>query len=161
MDFPVLMRKRNRLEGYDYSRGGAYYVTICAQFKRCIIGAVVDCDPEPVMRCNDLGHLVNACIRGIPEHYPTVRIARHCVMPNHVHMLLYFDTERKNPSLSTVINQFKGFVTKTAGHPVWQKGYYEHVVRSETDFRQIGEYIEHNAAKWKTDENYVISVQKI
>ena len=155
MDFPVLMRKRNRLENYDYSQGGAYYITICAQYKRCLFGAVVDGSDEPVMRLNQLGQTVDAFIRGIQAHYPSVSVDRSCIMPNHIHLLLLFDTERENPSLSTVINQFKGAVTKAAGFPVWQKGYYDHVVRTEADYRQIGSYIEHNASKWKSDENYV------
>ncbi len=156
MDFPVLMRKRNRLRGYDYSQGGAYYVTICAQYKRCLFGVVTDGPDEPIMDLNLLGHTVDAQIRMIPTHYPSICVDRYCIMPNHVHLLLLFDTERENPPLSTVINQFKGAVTKAAGNPVWQKGYHDHIVRTEAGYRQIGSYIEHNAAKWKSDENYVV-----
>ena len=148
------MRKRNRLENYDYHQGGAYYITICTQYKRCLFGTVIDGPAEPVMRLNLLGQTVDYFIHAITEHYPTVRVDLYCIMPNHVHLLLYFDIERKNPALSTVISQFKAAVTKSAGHPVWQKGYYDHVIRTEADYRQIGTYIEHNAAKWKSDENY-------
>ena len=155
MDFPVLMRKRNRLEDYDYSQGGAYFITICAQYKRCLFGTVLDGPGEPIIRLNQLGQTVDYYIHAISEHYPTVNVDRHCIMPNHVHMILYFDPEQTNPQLSTVINHLKGAVTKSAGRSVWQKGYYDHVIRTEADYRQIGTYIEHNAAKWKSDENYV------
>ena len=76
-------------------------------------------------------------------------------MPNHVHLLLLFDTERENPPLSNVINQMKGAATKLIGSSVWQKGFHDHVVRSDEEFRMIGDYIEHNAAKWKSDTYYI------
>ena len=154
MDFPVPIRKRNRLVDYDYSQNGAYFVTICTLYKRCIFGYVRDGGAEPIMVLNETGKTVERIIQGIPMHYPAVEVSRFCVMPNHVHLLLTFNPGPVIPSLSTVINQFKGTVTKTLGMPLWQKGYYDRVIRSLADFRQLGEYIEHNAAKWKMDEHF-------
>ena len=154
-DFPIPIRKRNRLEAYDYTQNGAYFVTICTLYKRCIFGYVRDGAEEPVMIPNETGLAVEGIIKKIPLHYPTVELARYCVMPNHVHLLLRFTADRGNPSLPTVINQFKGAVTKTLGTPVWQKSYYDRVIRNMEDYRQIGEYIEHNPAKWKMDECFV------
>ena len=151
---PVPIRKQNRLPDYDYRQGGAYFVTICAAYKRCLFGLVVDGEDEPVMRLNQTGQLVDRAIRGIPAHYPTVSLIRHCVMPNHVHLLLSFDTERENPALSTVVNQMKGAATIAIGSAVWQKGFHDHDVRTEAEYRMIGEYIEHNAAKWRSDTYY-------
>ena len=154
MDFPVPMRKRNRLQDYDYSKGGAYFVTICALYKKCLFGAVIDGPDEPIMQLSELGRLVDAHIRAISDRYPTIEVVRYCVMPNHVHLLLCFDLEKQNPTLSTVINQLKGAVSKSAGQTIWQKGFYDHVIREEAEYRQIGSYIEHNAAKWKSDDYY-------
>ena len=154
MDFPIPMRKRNRLQDYDYSRGGAYFITICSLHKKCIFGAVIGSEIEPRMCLNALGETVDAFIRKIPTYYPTVAVVRHCVMPNHIHLLLFFAPERRNPSLATVLNQFKGAVTKSVGQRIWQKGFYDHVIRSEGEFETIGSYIEHNAAKWRSDMYY-------
>ena len=157
MDFPVPMRKRNRLQNYDYRQGGSYFITICTLYKRCIFGFVADKIDGSVMQLNKTGKLVEAAILEISDRYPTVSVTQHIVMPNHIHLLLSFDTMRENPSLSTVINQFKGSVTKMLGQPTWQKGYYDHIIRTEAEYRSIGEYIEHNAAKWKTDTYYSAS----
>ena len=158
MDFPVPMRKRNRLQDYDYSQGGAYYVTICAQYKKCLFGYVIDGPDGPIMQVNELGRIVEAHIRAISDRYPTIEVVRACVMPNHVHLLLFFDPEKTHPALSMVINQFKGAASKSAGKPLWQKGYYDHVIRDEAEYRQIGSYIEHNAAKWKSDDYYTAAL---
>lgn len=155
MDFPVPMRKPNRLTNYDYSQNGAYFVTICTQYKRCIFGTVRDGADEPVMHMNEAGKTAARFIEDIPLHYPTVEVTRYCVMPNHVHLLLTFGDSGQNPSLSNVINQFKGAVTKALRTTVWQKGFHDRVVRDLADYRQIGEYIEHNPAKWRSDIHYV------
>ena len=154
-DFPVPIRKRNRLETYDYTQNGAYFVTICTLYKRCSFGYVRDGADEPVMVYSESGLRVEQFIRMIPTHYPSVEVSRYCVMPNHVHLLLTFGPGASGPSLSTVINQFKGAVTKAFGKPIWQKGFFDRVVRDPDEFRRIGEYIEHNPAKWKTDDYYV------
>jgi REP element-mobilizing transposase RayT len=154
MDFPIPMRKPNRLQDYDYSQNGAYFVTICTQYRRCLFGKVQDEPDEPVMHMNETGLTVERIIQTIPLHYPTVELSGYCVMPNHVHLLLSFGTSELNPSLSSLINQFKGTVTKTLGSPVWQKGFHDRVVRDLAEYRQIGEYIEHNAAKWRSDKFY-------
>ena len=155
MDFPVPMRKPNRLADYDYSQNGAYFVTICTQYKRCVFGTVQDGPDEPAMHMNETGLTVERVIQTIPLHYPTVELSGYSVMPNHVHLLLSFGTSEQNPSLSALINQFKGTVTKTLGMPVWQKGFHDRVVRDLAEFRQIGEYIEHNPAKWRLDKHFV------
>lgn len=154
-EFPIPMRKPNRLQNYDYAQNGAYFVTVCTLYKRCIFGAVRDGADEPRMQMNESGLAVERIIRGIPLHYPSVEVTRSCVMPNHVHLLLSFSASEHNPTLSNVINQFIGTVTKALGAPVWQKGFHDHIVRDLAEFRQIGDYIEHNAVKWRSDKFFV------
>ena len=81
-------------------------------------------------------------------------------MPNHVHLLLQINTDPGGrpmaaPTISMIINQTKGIVSKRAGFSVWQKGFYDHVIRSEHDFRDIWNYIEGNPSKWTEDKLYV------
>ena len=148
-------RRRNRLKTYDYSQGGAYHVVICTDQRKCILSEVYEGEDTQQLRLFSLGRLVEEAILAIPAHYPTVEVVRYSVMPNHVHLLLRLSTEGNNPTVSWVINQLKGIVTKRSGKQIWQKGFYDQVIRSESDFRSVGEYIEYNPAKWKTDDYYV------
>ena len=94
------------------------------------------------------------------RHYPAVSVGHYVVMPNHVHILLQiksdFDGRRiAAPTGSTVINQMKGYVSRTIGHSIWQKGFYDHVVRTDADYREIWNYIEGNPSKWREDKLYI------
>ena len=148
-------RKRNRLEAYDYTQGGAYHIVLCTEGRKCVFSQVYEGADTQQLRLYPLGQMVEQAILAIPVHYPTVEIVRYSVMPNHVHLLLRLSTEQENPSVSWIINQLKGAVTKKAGTKIWQKGFYDQVIRSEADFQAAGEYIEYNPAKWKTDDYYV------
>lgn len=148
-------RKKNRLEAYDYSQGGAYHIVICTEGRKCILSQVYEGDDTQHLRLYPLGALVKEAILAIPEHYPTVEVVRYSVMPNHVHLLLRLSTEQENPTVSWIVNHLKGAVTKKSGTKIWQKGFYDQVIRTEAEFQKIGEYVEFNPAKWKTDDYYV------
>ncbi len=76
-------------------------------------------------------------------------------MPNHIHMIILMHCNRETnnplPTISRVIQQFKGAVTKQAGLKMWQKSFYDHVIRNESDYREICEYMDANPIKWKYD----------
>ena len=83
------------------------------------------------------------------------------VMPNHVHLLLQIRTDIDGrpmaaPTVSSVINQMKGSISKQIGFSVWQKGFYDHVVRGEQDYREIWNYIDGNPARWAEDKLFII-----
>jgi len=77
-------RRSIRLQGYDYSAKGLYFVTLCVQDKRCLLGSIDDGQ----MRLNEIGEVADHCWREIPQHYPYVVLHEHIVMPNHVHGLI-------------------------------------------------------------------------
>lgn len=152
-------RKQNRLSEYDYSTANAYFITICTQNRRNLfwesVGAIID-RPQSV-RLSAYGEIVNQAIRNIPSVYPAVSVDKYVIMPNHVHLLLQIcsDADGRSmiaPTISTIVRQMKGTVTKQAGFPVWQKGFHDHVVRGSVDYQEIGEYIENNSAKWTEDK---------
>ncbi len=160
MDLPK--RKPNRLPEFDYSSPGAYFITICTKDKKCIfwdtVGASIARPQTP--RLSGLGAIVDRSIRSISSHYPAVSVDHYAVMPNHIHLLLQIHTDKDGramlaPTISTVVQQFKGIVTKQIGQTVWQKLFYDHVVRNEKDYLQIWEYIEGNPAKWQEDCFYI------
>jgi putative transposase len=151
-------RRSIRLRGYDYSQGGAYFVTICVRDRACLFGEVAG----GMVRANSFGEIVLRCWETLPEHYSTVELDGIVVMPNHVHGILFLGDgggSEKRPGLSEIVRGFKSFTARrineqrqTPGTKVWQRGYYEHVVRSEQSLERLRGYIWENPAKWELDQ---------
>jgi len=75
-------------------------------------------------------------------------------MPNHIHMLITIDTSGRTqfaPTVSRIVKQFKGSITKQIGYSIWQKSFHDHVVRNEEDYLHIWKYIDENPAMWTED----------
>ena len=156
MDLPN--RTPNRLPDFDYSTPGAYFITICTQNRKCILWRDVGASiarPKTAL-LSKYGAIIDASIRAIPLHYPAVSVDHYVIMPNHIHLLLQINTDANGrpmvaPTISTVIQQLKGVVTKKIGKPIWQKLYHDHVIRGEADYLKIWEYIDNNPTKWEED----------
>ena len=155
-------RKDNRLKTFSYDTPGAYFITVCSAGRAPIfwesVGAVIG-RPEDVP-LSKIGHIVDTSIRNISGFYPAVSVDHYVVMPNHIHLLLQIHTDANGrpmtaPTISMVVNQLKGYVTKTVGAPLWQKGFHDHVIRSERDYLEIFDYIQGNPGKWAEDSLYV------
>ena len=157
-------RRRMRLENYDYSQAGAYFVTVCTHNRECIFGTVVD----GVMELNDAGALVQDEWRRLPERFQNIDLDTHVVMPNHIHGIIVVDAcgrapTRGAPTLGEIVGAFKSTTTvlyargvKCAGWlpfsgRLWQRGYYEHVIRNEVSLGSIREYIVSNPQQWLLD----------
>ena len=167
-------RKPNRLRDYDYSRPGMYFVTVCTKDRLPMFWTMAPEQEEGPVGANCVrppegfclskeGWLAAAEIERWPEIYPNIRAAQYVIMPNHVHILLEICPEDDgrtqfaptgSVSLSRIIQQFKGRVSKGAGHPLWQKGFYESVIRSEAHLLDVWQYIVENPRKWTDDEYY-------
>ena len=159
-------RRSLRLRGYDYRRAGAYFVTICAQDQACLFGNVVD----ECMSLNDAGHMLARLWNDIPARFADVEIDTFVVMPNHMHGIIVLPdaangvTTRVAPALGEVVAAFKSDTTvhyirgvKTRAWPafrrrLWQRNYYEHVVRDEKALDRIRRYIDENPARWAFDD---------
>ena len=153
-------RKRNRLEGYDYSQAGYYFVTICAANRAEILGKVcrgAHCAPA-YTRLSESGRAVDAAILQIPKHHPSVRVDKYVIMPNHVHLILVLGETggraMRAPTISGIVRGMKEAVTKSLGDQIWQKSYYDHIIRNQADYLRIWEYIDTNPAKWREDCYY-------
>jgi len=161
-------RRSIRLPGFPYAHEGAYFVTICSFQKRCLFGSV----GLGKVELSHLGRTVEECWQAIPEHFPHAELSAHVVMPNHLHGILVLHSE-KNPdkqqsenfqkpvigSIPTLIRAFKAAVTRHgrrsgAGpeHPLWQRNYYECVLRDGKEFTDAMRYILENPARWEHDE---------
>jgi len=164
--FPV--RKNLRLKDFDYSSQNAYFITICSQNKGCLFGEV----EHDKMHLNQYGIIAEDCWKDLGNHYPGISNDIFMVMPNHVHGTIIVSGENgregskpsptKPTHLSEIVRAFKTYSSKgintlrqTPGIPVWQRSYYEHVIRNENDYREIGEYILNNPAKWANDQENI------
>lgn len=178
------VRKRNRLQGYDYSQQGAYFITVCAQHRAELFGQIVGAtcgrplsNTRPYTELSDLGRIVQNEIEILPGAYAMVFVDAFVIMPNHVHMILVIDGGRSQiaptrmagksqsikdgcrgelcspavPSISRIIKQWKGAITKRIGLSPWQKSFHDHVIRNEGDYLQIALYVENNPAQWEMD----------
>ena len=158
----VPIRKQNRLTDYDYSIPNAYFITICTENRKNLfwsdVGAIID-RPQDVP-LTQYGKTVDFYIKVIPDHYPAISVDHYVIMPNHIHLLLQINSDNNGrsliaPTISRVVRLLKGTVSKKIGFPIWQKGFYDHVVRSETDYLEIWNYIEGNPGKWAEDKLYI------
>ena len=96
----------------------------------------------------------------IEDLYAQVRIDKYCIMPDHIHMIVMIgDCTGKTsgrpqvaPTLSSIIQQFKGSITKQIGSPIWQKSFYDHIIRDEEDYENIWQYIDGNPSEWPVED---------
>ena len=139
-------RKQPRLPGFDYSRPMYYFVTVCTAEKRKIFG-------EP-LNLNKYGKIAETAIQKIHEHYPSTYVDKYVVMPNHIHMILVLEQmPEKTCSLTTVIGSLKSAVSKEIhlhcpDKEIWQRSFYDHIIRNQKDYEAIWMYIEDNPRKW-------------
>ena len=155
-----MARKNIRLQGYDYSHNGVYFVTICVKDSHGILWDDTGARPARSEGCtglSDNGRIVESAIMNIPLKYSNIALDTYTIMPNHLHMILLVDSGRamRAPTkISTVINQFKGYVTKQIGYTIWQKLFHDHIIRNEEEYCRIWQYIDENPAKWVDDCYY-------
>jgi len=159
-DLPT--RKRHRLQDYDYSQEGVYFITVCAKDRQGLFGKVVTADHEtPSVELFDKGEIVSATIKEISAHYDDVIVDKYVIMPNHIHLILFIDTGDTSRSthptkslLSAIVTALKKVTNKTAGSNLWQASFYDHVIRDEAEYQNIWQYIDTNPLRWADDRYY-------
>jgi REP element-mobilizing transposase RayT len=162
-------RKPNRLEGYDYSKNGTYFITICLKDNKELLGQIdvrANCVRQQL---SEHGIVVYNEILKLSETYNTVEIRKYVVMPNHLHMIIMICDNgpipdgrtqfAPTPTISRIIKQFKGSVTKQIGFSIWQRSFHDHIIRNEKDYLKIWQYIDDNPMKWQDDCYYPKSNQ--
>lgn len=151
MDKPE--RKSLRLEDYDYSQNGAYFVTICTKDRAPVFGHLVGggLRAAPHVTLTSLGTAVEQAIRTIPEINPGVECKVYCIMPAHVHLMVILTGRHRGRPLPEIIKRFKSYTDhlyrEKTGTSLWQRGYYEHVIRNQADFDAAAEYIQTNPTR--------------
>lgn len=160
-------RRSVRLQGHDYSQSGAYFVTICAYNRECLFGGIAGND----IRLNECGAIAKGEWIKSFEIRKEIKLDEYIVMPNHIHGIVWIDnpigangrsplhrTNMGPKTLSSFVAGYKSTVTKQInalrrlpGVPVWQRNYYEHVIRGDTELNRIRQYIMENPLKWEFD----------
>ncbi|MFT6259321.1 MAG: REP element-mobilizing transposase RayT [Rickettsiales bacterium] len=180
-------RRSIRLKDYDYSQGGAYFITICCEDKKCLFGKIIN----KKMVLNSAGKMIDKWCLEIPKKFPAIELAIYQIMPNHFHMIIinhdlvgadlcvrpnvaninYVNIMKKGghigPPLQKIIQWLKTMTTneyirnvkkygwQSFNKRIWQRNYYEHVIRTENSYQLITDYILTNPAKWLEDKLYV------
>ena len=146
-------RKHIRIEDYDYSTPGAYFITVCVHDRKPILWNVGAATCRPNL--SNIGLVVETAILQIPEYYPMISVDKYCVMPDPIHMILTINTDEDGlqiaaPTVSTVVGHMKRWVSMQIGHSIWQKSFIDRVIRNDKGYRAVWEYIENNPVKLDT-----------
>ena len=150
------------MRNYDYGQNGAYFITICTKDRKQILSKIVGDDAYIVPK--PYGLVVEKYIRNVPQ------IEKYVIMPDHIHMLIRLDQgsmwastpTAKNIGLgaeegtaiptknviASIVRSIKVLTTKEIGEPIFQRSYYDHVIRNQQDYDSVWEYIENNPRKW-------------
>lgn len=147
-------RRSIRLPGYDYTQAGLYFITICIWQRECLLGHVVNSTVE----LSRYGQVVLYNWKILAKKFNNVALGEFVIMPNHIHGIIELIASGNQP-LSEVIRSFKTSSTRrinqlrdSTGVPVWQRNYYEHIIRNEESFNIICEYIVNNPLSWEQDQ---------
>ena len=157
-------RKPTRLKDFDYSNAGAYFITICTdkrqQFLSCIVGVDVLGDPKKV-ELLPYGMVADKYINQMNEFYEGITVDQYVIMPNHIHLLIFVQDDgsprtstptKQTSSISHFVSTFKRFCNKECGGNIWQRGFFDHVIRGRDDYEEIVKYISENPMRWHCDE---------
>jgi putative transposase len=165
-------RRSIRLKEYDYSQPGKYFVTICTYNHECTLGEIANGQ----MRLNEIGKIVEEEWLRTLNIRPEIALDVYVIMPNHIHCIIVIKEEspiphvgthscasllqRKPRSLGSIIAGFKSVATKrinemrhTPSFPVWQKRYYDRVIRNDKELDNIREYIQNNVLQWAIERD--------
>lgn len=152
-------RKKIRLEGYDYSSAGAYFVTICVANRNALLWNNVGANcvrPNELPSLSDIGKIVNNEIQKLNTIYENVVVDKYCIMPDNIHAIIMILSDESGrtqfaPTLSRIIKQFKGSITKQIGFSIWEKSFNDRIIRNEKGYQEVWQYIDKNPLKWQED----------
>ena len=156
-------RRSIRLQNYDYSSEGAYFVTMCTKNRECLFGEIVNGE----MVLSEYGKIVEQCWFNLPNHYDNIELDAYVIMPDHFHGIIFIraihelpQQQRRKMLLPKIIGRFKmnsakqiNQIRNTPGVSVWQRDYFEHIIRDVKSLENIRNYIVQNPSKWNDKEH--------
>jgi len=159
-------RKNTRLQAYDYSSAGAYFITICTESRRTILsrivgGGVLDA-PHTVL--SQYGKIAEKYIKQLDDFYDDIAVDSYVIMPNHIHIMVSVSENgasgtppptKQYSVISRFVSTFKRFCNKEYGENIWQRSFYDHIIRNQKDYEEHLRYIYENPFKWESDSLYL------
>lgn len=160
-------RKRIRLKVYDYSKEGFYFITICTKNRKRLLSTIIEGGDKTLIRLTHIGQLVKDTYTNLEKEFKNIKLHDYVIMPNHIHGIIELqraDT-RPAPTIGNVICSFKSRTTvqalknfkfdKTLNGKLWQRNYYEHIIRNDKEYYLIIEYINNNIFNWNKDKYFI------
>ncbi len=160
-------RKHPRLDNYNYSSAGAYFVTICTQNRRCVLSRIVGRGLAPAeidgVEYTTFGKIAEKQLLLLEDRYPYLLVDRYVIMPNHIHIILILESDAAGasprPTIMDTICAYKSLTTreckeKGLAGKLFQTSFYEHVIRDRQDYEEHLRYIHENPMRWYYDELY-------
>ena len=160
-------RKNIRLPKYDYTQNGGYFITICTHEKQKTLCRIVSGEEGSC-----LDHILSqwgGTVKRVLEELPTTygfRLDSYVIMPNHIHMILVKESGESDKTIGELIGAIKSLAANrwyrlcdskgTTAGKLWQRNYYDHILRGEEDYLEKRKYIEENPVKWHLDELYTV-----
>ena len=163
MDERYPQRKHPRMDHYDYSTAGAYFITICTDKRKCLLSHIVGRGLAPAeLRYTEYGRIAREQLLLLEQRYSTLKVDCFVIMPNHIHAILILkDTagDGRRSTISDVVCTYKSLTTRACKkvRPIdklFQTSFYEHVIRGRNDYEEIAEYITNNPKQWELDTLY-------
>ena len=170
MENELPKRKKLRLQNFDYNTPRAYFITICTHNKKCTLSNIVGAIHEsPEIKLTSRGIIVDNIINAVPERFNAI-VDRYVIMPNHIHIVIILTDIEKMRAIHESPLQSRSDISKIIGYIkmnaskeihnkypdeiVWQRGFYDHVIRNQHDYENIVKYIYENPMRWYYDELY-------
>lgn len=160
-------RKHPRLDNYDYSSAGAYFVTICTQNRRCVLSRIVGRGLAPAeasgMEYTSFGKIAEQQLLSLKDRYAYLSVDQYVIMPNHIHVVLILESEAAGasprPTITDIVCAYKSLTTRECKKngfdgKLFQTSFYEHIIRGREDYEEIVKYIYENPIRWYYDELY-------
>ena len=146
-------RKSLRLKSWDYGDAGYYFVTICTRDRELLLCRIVGADVliGPHVELSRYGRMVDRALSQMST------VDRYVIMPNHIHVIFRIPTPKDGPmgtsapTLPSLVRFLKRTVTVECGSNIWQRSYYDHIIRDYDDYLRICEYIDANPSRWAED----------
>ncbi|MBQ4108709.1 MAG: transposase [Clostridia bacterium] len=156
-------RKHNRLGEFHYGSGYSYFITVCTKDRARILSDITVGEdiilPQTKVNLTNYGQIVENALLSIPNYYEGASIDEYVIMPNHIHFILTIRNNGRmisSPTMSTIVGQFKRASSKSAGFSLWQRSFYDHVIRNRQDYEETRKYIFENPQNWEKDELFSI-----
>ncbi len=158
-------RKHPRLEHYDYSEAGAYFITICTHNRQCLLSRIVGRGLAPAEnQYTAYGQIAQEQLLLLEQRYHSLKIDQYVIMSNHIHAILLLEETAgasPRPTIMDIVCAYKSLTTRQCkkAQPIdklFQTSFYEHVIRGREDYNEIAEYIVNNPKQWELDKLYSI-----